>query len=150
MTLLDAPNYNARRARLYRNLGIAAAVLVVALAICAWFFWNWPQEHRVNRLFAALEAKDFNQAYGIWNNDQNWQQHPDQYKLYDFNRFQQDWGPTSDYGVIRDHKILMAKTVGNGVVIGLTINGGKSPIFLRVDHATKQIGFSPFELYTGP
>ncbi len=43
-----------------------------------------------------------------------------------------------------------AKTVGNGVVMGVNINGGKTPIFLRVDHKSKTIGFSPVELYTGP
>lgn len=150
MTLLDAPSYNARRAKLMRNVGIAVAVLIVVLAVCVWWFWDWPEEHRVNRFLGAIEAKDFTTAFADWNNDPQWQQHPDKYKTYDFNRFQQDWGPASDYGVIRSHQIMMAKTVGNGVVLGLTLNGGKTPIFLRVDHATKQIGFSPFELYTGP
>jgi hypothetical protein len=150
MTLLDAPTYNARRANLLRNIGIAAAILVVVLGVCAWFFWDWPEEHRVNRFLGAVEAQDFNKAFADWNNDPDWQQHPERYKTYDFGRFQQDWGPASDYGVIRSHKIIMAKTVGNGVVMGVNINGGKTPIFLRVDHATKQIGFSPFELYTGP
>ena len=150
MTLLDAPSYNPRRAVLMRNIGIAAAVLIVILGISTWWFWDWPEEHRVNRFFAAIETKDFNTAFADWNNDPQWQQHPDRYKSYDFGRFQQDWGPASDYGIIRSHQILMAKTVGNGVVIGVNINGGKTPIFLRVDHATKQLGFSPFELYTGP
>jgi hypothetical protein len=36
------------------------------------------------------------------------------------------------------------------VVIGVNINGGKTPIFLRVDSKSKTIGFSPVELYLGP
>ncbi len=150
MTLLDAPQYNARRALLIRNVSIAALVTVVVLAIASWFLWNWPSEHRVNNFFAAVESGDMSKAFALWNNDPDWQQHPDQYKVYDFAQFQKDWGPASDYGTIHSHKIAVAKTVGNGVVMGVNINGGKTPIFLRVDHKSKTIGFSPVELYTGP
>jgi hypothetical protein len=150
MTLLDAPSYNARRARLIRNSVIGALIAIVVIAAATWFLWDWPEQHRVNNFFSAIEAKDFNKAYGIWNNDSSWQQHPDQYKLYNMEQFQKDWGPASDYGVIRSHQIEITKTVGNGVVMGVNINGGKTPIFLRVDHKTKQIGFSPIELYMGP
>jgi hypothetical protein len=150
MTLLDAPKYNAKRAALIRNTSIVIVILILIGGVFAWFFWDWPQEHRVNRFFAAVEASDLPKAFSIWNNDPDWQQHPDRYKLYDFNQFQKDWGVASDYGQIRSHKIIMTKTVGNGVVMGVDINGGKTPIFLRVDHKSKQIGFSPIELYVGP
>ncbi|MBT9331673.1 hypothetical protein [Paracidobacterium acidisoli] len=150
MTLLDAPKYNARRAAIIRNVSITLLVVLVVGAVLSWFMWDWPEEHRVNRFFAAVEASDMQKAYGIWNHDDDWQQHPDRYKPYDFTQFQKDWGISSDYGKIHSHRIIMAKTVGNGVVMGLDINGGKTPIFLRVDHSTKQIGFSPVELYVGP
>ncbi len=150
MTLLDAPSYDARRARMVRNLLITIGVAVLVLGIAAWFLWDWPEEHRVNQFFASVEAGDLAKAYGQWNHDPDWQQHPQQYAGYDFNQFQKDWGPASDYGVIKRHRIVIAKTVGNGVVMGVEINGGKTPIFLRVDHKTKTIGFSPVELYIGP
>jgi len=35
----------------------------------------------------------------------------------------------------------------NGVIIGVDINGGETPIFLWVDRKTKKIDFSPAELY---
>lgn len=157
MTLMDAPKYNASRENRNRNLGIAAVViLVVAFAAgisfyldMPWQLWHWPSDHRVSKFFNAIEGGDMQKAYGLWNNDPNWQQHPAQYSVYNFDQFQKDWGAASDYGVIKSHKIIVAKTVGNGVVIGVDINGGKTPIFLRVDH-TKTIGFSPVELYTGP
>jgi hypothetical protein len=150
MTLLDAPAYNARRARLIRDSVIAVLAVIVVLGIATWWFWDWPEQHRVNNFLAAVEARDFNKAYSIWNNDPDWQQHPERYKLYDFTQFQKDWGQTSDYGVIKSHEIMITKTVGNGVVMGVNINGGKTPLFLRVDHKSKQIGFSPIELYVGP
>lgn len=150
MTLLDAPTYNAGRARLIRNSIIAALIAIVVIAAATWWFWDWPEEHRINKFFAAVEAKDFNKAYGMWNNDANWQQHPERYQPYNMDQFMKDWGPGSDYGVIRSHQIVITKTVGNGVVMGVDINGGKTPLFLRVDHKTKEIGFSPIELYVGP
>ncbi len=150
MTLLDAPAYDAPRARLYRNIGIGAVIAIVVLAICTWWFWDWPEEHRINTFLSAVESGNMDKAYGMWNADSNWKQHLDKYAAYDFDRFQKDWGPQSDYGVIRNHKILMAKTVGNGVIIGVDINGGKTPIFLRVNHGNHEIGFSPVELYYGP
>ncbi|MGB7135589.1 MAG: hypothetical protein WBD46_09910, partial [Acidobacteriaceae bacterium] len=76
--------------------------------------------------------------------------HAQQYQPYNFAQFQKDWGSGSDYGVIRSHRIIVAHRVGNGVVIGIDINGGQTPIFLRVDNKTKTLGFSPVELYSGP
>jgi hypothetical protein len=159
MTLLDAPTFNAARARRNRNILISVIAVVVLVAVVGflgfvtghgWFFSTLPSEHRVNKFLDTVEAKDFTKAYAIWNNDDDWQKHPDQYKLYDFNQFQKDWGPASDYGVIRSHQIVITKAVGNGVVMGVDINGGKTPLFLRVDNKSKQIGFSPIELYVGP
>jgi len=115
-----------------------------------WQVWHWPQDHRVNNFFSAVESGDLEKAYGLWNNDPDWKQHPDQYKAYDFATFQKDWGPASDYGTIKSHKLIVAHKVGNGVVLGVNINGGQTPIFLRVDSKSKTIGFSPVELYLGP
>jgi hypothetical protein len=150
MTLLDAPVYNARRARTIRNSILSAILAVIVLAILAWVFWDWPEQHRVNNFLATVESGDLSKAYGEWNNDPDWRNHLAQYKGYSFADFSKDWGPSSDYGKIRSHKLDVTKTVGNGVVIGVDINGGKTPLFLRVDHKTKTIGFSPVELYVGP
>jgi hypothetical protein len=158
MTLIDAPQYDVRRERRNRNIRITALVVVILGLITLgswavevpWQVWHWPQDHRVNNFLASVQSGDFQKAYAQWNNDPDWQQHPDQYKNYDFAAFQKDWGPASDYGVIKSHQIIVAKKVGNGVVMGVNINGGKTPIFLRVDSKSKTIGFSPVELYMGP
>lgn len=157
MTLMDAPAFNARRARRNHVLAITGIVAVVILAIGTWLWflqipwqlWHWPADHKINNFFAAIESGDLQKAYGLWNNDANWQQHPQNFGPYNFQEFQKDWGSASDYGVIKSHKIIIARHVGNGVVVGIDINGGKTPIFLRVDH-TGTIGFSPVELYSGP
>jgi hypothetical protein len=150
MTLLDAPRYDAHRARIIRNSILATIGLVIVLAVLTVVFWDWPQQHRINHFFSIVEKGDMPDAYAYWNNDPAWRQHADRYTGYTFDDFQKDWGPSSDYGVIKTHRIQITKTVGNGVVMGVDINGGKTPLFLRVDHKSKEIGFSPVELYVGP
>ncbi len=158
MTLLDAPAFNARKARMVHNLSITGIVIAVIAGIATWLwflqipwqFWHWPADHQINQFLGAVEGGDLQKAYGLWNHDPNWQQHPQQYQPYGFSEFQRDWGPASDYGVIKSHRIIVSRRVGNGVVIGININGGSTPIFLRVDSKTKTIGFSPIELYSGP
>ena len=150
MTLLDAPTYNAHRARILRNSIITTLCVLVVGAVLTFVFWDWPQQHRVNHFLSIVERGDLPDAYAYWNNDPDWRSHAGRYKAYTFKDFSKDWGPSSDYGVIRSHKIVITKTVGNGVVMGVAINGGKTPLFLRVDHKSRQIGFSPVELYVGP
>jgi hypothetical protein len=158
MTLLDAPAYDARRARLVHRFSITAVVVVVLGGIGAWFwflqipwqFWHWPTDHKINQFMDAVQDGNLTKAYAMWNNDPNWQQHPQEYKAYPFSQFEKDWGPASDYGVIKSHKIIVAHHSGNGVIVGADINGGKTPIFLFVEDKTGTIGYSPVELYSGP
>ncbi len=160
MTLLDAPKFDEKAAKLRRQLSIAGLIafgVVLIVYVALWNgvfhtfeFWVWPAEHRLTTFLHTIEAGDLSKAYGQWNHDPDWEQHKDKYKTYDFDQFTKDWGPGGDYGKIASHKILMAKSVGNGTVVGVTINGGKTPLFLRVDDKTKEIGFSPVELYVGP
>jgi hypothetical protein len=146
MTLLDAPVYNEARSKKRRNIIIIVSVLVVVLAGLTWWFYDWPQEHKVNQFFAAVEAKDFPKAFGIWNADKDWQQHTDKFKLYPYGKFLVDWGPTGDYGVITSHQQVMHLGRGSGVIIGVEINGRKTPMFLWVERKTGTMSFSPFEL----
>jgi hypothetical protein len=160
MTLLDAPKFDEKGAKRKRQLSIGALIALVAVLIVyvllwntvfhSFEFWAWPSEHRLNTFLKTIESGDLAAAYGQWNHDPDWQQHKEKYSAYDFDQFTKDWGPMSDYGKIQSHRILMAKSYGNGVVIGVDINGGKTPIFLRVDSKTNEIGFSPVELYVGP
>lgn len=158
MTLLDAPAYNARRARRNHIIAVTSVIVVVVAAIAAWLwflqipwqFWHWPADHKINKFMTAVESGDFNKAYGLWNNDANWQQHPQRYEPYNFNEFMKDWGPNNqDYGPIRSHQIVISHHAGNGVIVGVRINGQSKPLFLRVDDSGT-IGFSPVELYSGP
>ena len=147
MTLLDAPSFNAGRARKRRNIIILSLVALAIIGVFVWIFWNWPAEHRVNRFFSALEQQQFEKAYGIWNNDPDWQKHPDKYKTpsYPYNKFLDDWSLNGEYGKITSHKILYAtSSLGNSTLMAIQVNGRRSPLTLGVTHGT--IGFTPFSL----
>src|SRR5579884_3492637 len=96
MTLLNAPEFDEKKEAARRRLIIGSVVLVLAVAIFGftgfamkhgWFFMNLPAEHKVRDLLAAVEARDYTKAFAIFNNDPDWQQHPDEYKDYPLQRF---------------------------------------------------------------
>ncbi len=168
MTLLDAPQFDAVRSRRNTLIVECCAGALVVLFVAWWLVasrpvdwpWNWNRymfgRATVNKFLTALEANDLPKAYGIWVHDTNWQQHPAQYSVYPFSRFQDDWGansPDNEYGAIRSHKIALAGRYGNGLLVAVLINGRKSDALdLDYDPKTGQLSFAPpgVNLYLGP
>jgi hypothetical protein len=99
-------------------------------------------------------AQKLSDEYGKTVHDPDWQSHQEGLSAYAFDRFQQDWSPTSsdnEYGAIKTHVITAARMYGNVLVVAVLINGRKSKaLFLDYDTKTRQVGFSPVELYLGP
>ena len=137
MTLLNAPGYDEKREKLHRNLHIGSAALVVLAVVLGlagyilghgWFFTNLPAEHRVNRFFDAVEAKNFDAAYAIWTNDPDWKQHPSKYD-YNIKRFTVDWSSDSPVsGPIVNHHVDISRTdgtglLGTGIIVAVRVNG---------------------------
>lgn len=148
-SLFNAQPYDEAKAR-RRRIRIAVVIFVVlAIAAALWFNRYWPEERRVGRFFAQLQAKNYEDAYGVWMNDPNWKQHPDQYKRYGFNAFYRDWGPSGDWGPINSYKIVAAqrpRSNASGVVIGVRVNQRKQLCSVRVEFKDKTLGFSPDEM----
>lgn len=166
MTLLDAPRFDEARDRRNRLILFGGAGIIAVLVVSFWLLsgmpldwpWNWYSHLRgravINQFLGDVEKNDMKRAYGLWIHDAEWQQHPDKTGSYTFVRFQQDWSPTSsenEYGEIKSHQIVAARMSGNVLLAGIRINGLKSKaLFLNYDPRTKQLGFSPVELYLGP
>jgi hypothetical protein len=132
MTLLDAPLYDAAKAR-RRKIRIASAVLfVIVLAALAWIYRNWPEEHAVNKFFSALQHQDYETAYGIYFNDPGWRQHQQKYSQYTYADFYRDWGPGGEWGLIKSYRIYGSANTknfgGGGVVVEVIVND-------RAEHA---------------
>ena len=57
MTLLDAPTYDPSKARRRKNILIASLITLLVLAGLLLYFWNWPQEHRVNQFLPPSKPR---------------------------------------------------------------------------------------------
>lgn len=158
MTLLNAPTYDAGKERrrlglLYGSIGLLLLAAVVGvggyLLGHGWFFTNLKAEHRVDKFFTALEAQDYNTAYGIWFNDPDWQKHPEKHD-YTLKRFTEDWTTESPVGPIKSHKVDISKTAGSGtfgtgIIVAVRVNGEKK-VFLQYDKKDGTLSDSPLEL----
>ena len=145
-TLFEAPPYDPARERRRTMLIAAAALAVVALLALVWAFRNWPAEHVVDKFFAALQQQQFETAYGIWQADPDWKQHPDKYKSYPYAEFYRDWGPGGDWGVIKSYSIVgtaVPPPPASGVVVVVNVNQRVEQVRIWVQKKDKSLSFSP-------
>jgi len=154
MSLLNAPEYDEKKEARKKNLFIGSLVAVIAIIAIAltgyfmghgWFFSNLPAEMRVNKFLTDVESQQFEAAYGLWMNDDAWQQHPQQYE-YTFQRFKEDWTTESDYGIIHSHHVNFSRRDQHSIIIGVTINNNPKMAFLLYETRTHQLSYSPVEL----
>lgn len=154
MTLLNAPAYDARREALKRNIVIGTSALVLVAAVLAllgyvlghgWFFSNLPVEHKVSVFMRTVQEGDYAKAYGIWQNDPDWQQHPQKYD-YKLQRFTEDWTTESDWGgPVKSYHIDVSKRDHTGVVVAVRING-KKKFFIKYENADGTLSYFPNEI----
>jgi len=147
MTLLDAEPYDPTRDRRRRIKIAAAAVLVLILAWIGWMYRNWPEEHLVSRFFDALQQKNFESAYGVWQHDPDWKQHVEKYPSYPFKDFYRDWGPGGEWGVIQSYKIYASASPpggGSGVIVEVMVNNRAEHARIWVQKSDKTLSFSPY------
>jgi hypothetical protein len=142
MSLMDAKEYDPRPAQ--RRLRIIGVLVLVAAAVALYLYLTrYNSEKRViNHFFTALEQKDFEKAYGIYQADPDWKQHPEKYSGYTLGQFTLDWGPSSEYGVITSHRVdcaLKPKSNASGVVVVVTINNRAEPHSMWVETKSKTI-----------
>ena len=149
MTLLNAPAYDPRRARRRKELLAAGLLSVVLVGLLTYRFWNWREERAVDQFFSRLEQKDYESAYTLWLADPEWRQHPQKYTRYPYGDFYRDWGPGSEWGLIKSHKIEAAVRPpqgGTGVIVVVTINQRAQKAFLWVEKGDLSLSFSPYEV----
>jgi hypothetical protein len=149
MTLLDAKEFDAEKARKKKFKIVALIVVVLVLLGLLWWFRYWPQKRLVGQFFAALQKQDYNTAYAIWMHDPNWQQHPERYSKYPFNDFYRDWGPGGEWGLIKTHNVYGASTCpppSTGVVVDVVVNDRAEHAQVWVEKSDDTLSFPPCEL----
>lgn len=149
MTLLDAKEFDAEKARKRKFRIISVIVVALVLLGLLWGFRYWPQKRVVGRFFEALQKQDYNQAYAIWMHDPNWRQHPERYAKYPFNDFYRDWGPGGEWGLIKTQKVYGASTCpppSTGVVVDVVVNDRAEHAQVWVEKSDNTLSFPPCEL----
>jgi hypothetical protein len=158
MSLMDAPEYDPTADNRLRNLAVGGLILFLVLVLLSlagyalghgWLFSNLGYEHRVNRFFDDLEAKNYAAAYDLYTNGQ-----PD--AGYPLQRFTEDWTIDSPVkGSILSHHVDISKTdgsglFGTGVIVAVRVNlqnGGGKKVFMYVNRADKTMTWpAPHEL----
>ncbi len=156
MTLFETEPYDPVAARKKRIRIISISTIILIILILAWNYRFWPEEHQVDLFFAALQKQDYEKAYGVWNHDSDWKQHPEKYSNYSFQEFMKDWGPGGEWGLIKSYHVdgsavpkggngTKFDVTSSGVVVVVTVNeriAQKAHIW--VEKSDKTLGFSPY------
>lgn len=162
MTLLDAPKYDERRERRKRTILVSVLSLLVVGFVGFWLAagrpvdwpWKWQTylvgRFRTAQFLKAVENNEMEKAYGIWEHDPKWQQHPNKYG-YPYHRFIGDWGPgmiENTYGTIHSHKIVAARIHGNVLLMAILVNDRKSnALNMTYDPQDGTLDFAPEDVY---
>jgi len=140
-TLFNAPEYDAAKERRKRNRWIILIAALLIVGGVAWHFRYWSYVHEADQFYSALQAKQYEKAFGIWNHDPQWQQHPYDYKKYPFGQFYLDWGPAGEYSQVNEYKIDDWEAKGSGVIVFATLNQRTKPSVIWVDRKDKKISY---------
>jgi hypothetical protein len=149
MTLMDAQQYDEARDRRRRNLIIVIVIAAMFLAWVAYHLRDYPERRAADNFFVTLTRQDLESAYAVWFRDANWKQHPQKYSNYTFGDFRQDWGPASEWGIIKNYSVDCSFSSGSGVIVQATINQRAEHAYLWVDKSDKTLHFSPNQIECG-
>jgi hypothetical protein len=149
MTLMDAEQFDAARARRRRQLTITLVIVLLLGGWGAYHFRNFPHRHAVDEFFNALQAQNYEDAYGIWFHDPDFRQHPQKYSQYPFNDFYRDWGPGGEWGLVKNHSVDCSLATDSGVIVQVTVNQRAEHAYVYVVKADKTLSFSPNEIQCG-
>jgi hypothetical protein len=157
MTLLNAPDFDERKENRKRNILLGSGISVAALALLTlagfllghgWLFFNLPAEHKVKVFLTTVESGDYPKAYALWNNDPNWQQHPEKYTDYPLQRFTEDFSTQSTWkGKITSFQVGCSKRDATGTSVATTING--TDLTLKYIRSDGTLSFFPLDLKCG-
>lgn len=151
--MLDAQQYDSAQERRRKIRNILAVVTVLVLVTLGWMYRNWPEEHTVDRFFAALQKQDYESAYGIYFHDPSWRQHVQKYSQYTYSDFYRDWGPGGEWGLVKSHRVdcpVLLRIIGcpastkGGVLVDVIVNERADRARIFVQKSDKTLTVYPY------
>ena len=146
MTLMDAKEYDEAGARRRKMRIVTIVGTLLVLGFLVYQFRYWPEEHLVDKFFAALQKQNYETAYAIYRADPAWKQHVQQHADYPYSDFYRDWGPGGEWGLIKTYKIYASGECphgGSGVVVEVIVNNRADHEQLYVQKSEKTFSPSP-------
>ena len=120
-----------------RTIIVVASAVVVALALFV-VFHNFQEKRVVHRFLNELKAGRYQEAYNTWGCTT-----AAPCRDYAFAKFMEDWGPKGGYANVKQARIPIIDSCGNGVVMTLEIPNVE-PFGLFVERDTKTLSFAPW------
>lgn len=117
----------------------ALGILLAALLTGALYYVlrDRGEKRQLANFLEDLKRKDYKSAYALWGcNDQ----HP--CREYSFNKFMEDWGPSSPHANADAAKVTTTKSCSTGIIQFVQFPGDE--VQLWVERRSKTIGFAPW------
>lgn len=124
--------WDPRVERRRRRIAAALAFLVLLSGWLYYEFKNYPEEQRAKAFFAALQQRDYEEAYRIWKPTSS----------YTRKDFMEDWGENGYEGPVNQFHITGSNARGSGVIVRVQVNREKN-ISLWVEKKDKSLSFPP-------
>jgi hypothetical protein len=133
----EAEQQHEKRIRVLKWAALGLVIATLAGLTLFSIFRNYSEEQRVKAFVQLLKDKNYQAAYQMWGCTPS-----TPCRDYSFQRFMDDWGPTSPHANATTARIRSSDTCGTGVVIPVDF-AGTEPVPLWVERGSNNIGFSP-------
>ena len=131
---------DARREKIFKRLALAGVIILILGLIAYFQFRNYTEEKQVKTFIELLQRGDYKAAYSLWGcTDSTPCPH------YAFEKFMEDWGPSSPQAKIAEAKLATTKSCDSGIIQFLRFPDNHE-VLLWVERADKSIGFAPWPI----
>ena len=134
-----------RREKTVKYVVLCTVASVVLGAVLYYCFRDYPQKRQVAKFLDAAKSGDYKQAYSLWGCTD-----ATPCRDYRFEKFLEDWGPSSPHSNLKDANV--SRTIGcdTGVVADVQFGSGAAPVLLWAERGSGTLGFFPYHLRPVP
>jgi len=126
-----------KREKRRRNIVLSLLGLIILSGALYFTFRNYREEKQLTTFYDLLKQQNYKAAYEMWGCTD-----ATPCRDYNFDRFQEDWGPKSKHADISKLKVVKTKSCDSGII--QIVNLGTEDVNLFVNRKDRIIGFAPW------
>jgi len=128
-----------RRGKIIKTVVLSLLAIIVIGGALLFNFHNIREERQVSKFFKDLGAHDYKAAYALFGcTDAT----PCRY--YPFDKFMEDWGPSSGRTGFENARITRSRSCGSGVLLTVDFGNNRQEK-LWVERKDMSVGFPPVQ-----